>query len=48
MSGDEKEIELIFTIKCLKVINLIKEKQIEDAIASAKELLIPYVKKRVL
>ena len=34
-------------MKCLKVIYLIKEKKIEEAISSAKILLIPYVKKKV-
>ena len=39
--------ELVFAVKCLKVIRLIREQRVEEAIASAKELLIPYVRKQV-
>lgn len=44
---EERAVELIFTVKCLKVIHLIREQRVEEAIASAKELLIPYVRKKV-
>lgn len=44
---EERAVELIFTVKCLRVIHLIREQRVEEAIASAKELLIPYVKQKV-
>ena len=43
----QREKELVFTLKCLKIVGLIKEGKIEQALTTAREELLPHVMEEV-